>query len=327
MKRFVRFTGIFLIAAMLCGTLTGCKAFDYRKAQKLCDKGEYLEASALFSSLEDYKDSAEQANEAYRLYGVQLSENRNYEESIAVLETLADAYAPAQETLNDVRIAYGEDLAKNQNYEKATEIFKACEVNETLQSTLDEISNSLISQGDYKDAYGFLYLHDTNEEWMQDFLYQYLNWQMDNHDYADTAETFSAIQGYQDTLTNDKFAGARLMAMGFVQWDKSEVDIWSGGSVLLLSLSFTDEQQLHFSVSGGTLSFYTFNMTNQVNKSDSWDFYFDGKTIYVKDGGQFIKAGTIEAFQSADGDKAKSVTLSLDLPGMMTIKSSDFKKV
>ena len=279
MKRFVRFTGIFLIAAMLCGTLTGCKAFDYRKAQKLCDKGEYLEASALFSSLEDYKDSAEQANEAYRLYGVQLSENRNYEESIAVLETLADAYAPAQETLNDVKIAYGEDLAKNQNYEKATEIFKACEVNETLQSTLDEISNSLISQGDYKDAYGFLYLHDTNEEWMQDFLYQYLNWQMDNHDYADTAETFSAIQGYQDTLTNDKFAGARLMAMGFVQWDKSEVDIWSGGSVLLLSLSFTDEQQLHFSVSGGTLSFYTFNMTNQVNKSDSWDFYFDGKTM------------------------------------------------
>lgn len=117
------------------------------------------------------------------------------------------------------------------------------------------------------------------------------------------------------------------MAMGFVQWDKSEVDIWSGGSVLFLSLSFTDEQQLHFSVSGGTLSFYTFNMTNQVNKSDSWDFYFDGKTIYVKDGGQFIKAGTIEAFQSADGDKAKSVTLSLDLPGMMTIKSGDFKKV
>lgn len=161
---------------------------------------------------------------------------------------------------------------------------------------------------------------------MQDFLYQYLNWQMDNHNYVDTAETFSAIQGYQDTLTNDKFAGARLMAMGFVQWDKSEVDIWSGGSVLLLSLSFTDEQ-LHFSVSGGTLSFYTFNMTNQVNKSDSWDFYFDGKTIYVKDGGQFIKAGTIEAFQSADGDKAKSVTLSLDLPGMMTIKSGDFKKV
>ena len=48
---------------------------------------------------------------------------------------------PAQETLNDVRIAYGEDLAKNQNYEKATEIFKTCEVNETLQSTLDEISN------------------------------------------------------------------------------------------------------------------------------------------------------------------------------------------
>ena len=72
-------------------------------------------------------------------------------------------------------------------------------MNETLQSTLDEISKSLISQEDYKDAYGFLYLHDTNEEWMQDFLYQYLNWQMDNHNYVDTAETFSAIQGYQDT--------------------------------------------------------------------------------------------------------------------------------
>ena len=246
MKRFVRLMGIFLIAAMLCGALTGCKAFDYRNAQKLCDKGEYLEASAIFSSLEDYKDSAEQANEAYRLYGIQLSENGNYEE--------------------------------------ATEIFKVCEVNETLKSTLDEISNSLASQGDYENAYRFLYLHDTNEEWMQDFLYQYLNWQMDNHDYADTAETFSAIQGYQDTLTNDKFAGARLMAMGIVQWGEIEVDIWSGDSVLLLSLSFTDEQQLYFSVSGGTISFYTFEMTNQVNIYDSWDFYFDGKVIYVKDG-------------------------------------------
>lgn len=118
MKRFVRLTGIFLIAAMLCGTLTGCKAFDYRKAQKLCDKGEYLEASALFSSLEDYKDSAEQANEAYRLYGVQLSESGNYEASILVLETLVDTYAPAQETLNDVRIAYGEDLAKTRTTKK-----------------------------------------------------------------------------------------------------------------------------------------------------------------------------------------------------------------
>lgn len=288
MKRFVRLMGIFLIAAMLCGALTGCKAFDYRNAQKLCDKGEYLEASAIFSSLEDYKDSAEQANEAYRLYGIQLSENGNYEE--------------------------------------ATEIFKVCKVNETLKSTLDEISNSLASQGDYKNAYRFLYLHDTNEEWMQDFLYQYLNWQMDNHDYADTAETFSAIQGYQDTLTNDKFAGARLMAMGIVQWGEIEVDIWSGDSVLLLSLSFTDEQQLYFSVSGGTISFYTFEMTNQVYKYDSWDFYFDGKTIYVKDEGQFIKAGTIETFQSANGDKAESVTLSLDLPGMMTINSCDFEK-
>lgn len=61
MKRFVRLTGIFLIAAMLCGTLTGCKAFDYRKAQKLCDKGEYLEASALFSSLADLKNCKKEA--------------------------------------------------------------------------------------------------------------------------------------------------------------------------------------------------------------------------------------------------------------------------
>ena len=116
------------------------------------------------------------------------------------------------------------------------------------------------------------------------------------------------------------------MAMGFVQWDKSEVDIWSGGSVLLLSLSFTDEQQLHFSVSGGTVNFYTFDMTNEVSISDSWDFYFDGKSIYVKDEGKFIKAGTIEAFKSESDGTAKSVTLSLDLPGMMTIKSSVFDR-
>lgn len=326
MKRYIQVTGVLLTFVVLCAVLSGCESSDYRKAKKLCDKGEYLEASAIFSSLEDYKDSAELAKEAYRLYGVQLMENGDYEESILVLEELVEDYAPAQETLGEIKLSYGEDLSEKGDYEKAAEIFRDCEESEALKSTLDELANTLISQGDYKDAYRFLYLHDANEKWMQDFLYEYLNWQMDNRDYVDTAETFSAIQGYQDTLTNDKFAGARLMAMGFVQWDKSEVDIWSGGSVLLLSLSFTDEQQLHFSVSGGTVNFYTFDMTNEVSISDSWDFYFDGKSIYVKDEGKFIKAGTIEAFKSESDGTAKSVTLSLDLPGMMTIKSSAFDR-
>ena len=326
MKRSLqKWIGCILAVLLICGTLTGCKSFDYKKAQKLCENGKYLEASKIFASLEDYEDSTEQAKEAYRLYGVQLSEEGNFTESISVLEELSD-YVPAEETLSEVKISYGKDLFEKQDYEKAVEVFQSCEENDMLKSTLDVVANGLIAQGDYKDAGKFLYLHDTSEEWMQDFLYKYLNWQMDNQDYADTAETFSAVQGYQDTLTNDKFAGAHLMSMGTIQWDDTEIDIWSGGSVLMLTLSFTEEQQLHFSVSGGTVSFYTFQMTNEVNLSDSWDFYFEGRDIYVNDDGQFIKAGTIGSFHPASGDEKETVSLSLDLPGMMNIKSCDFGK-
>ena len=361
-KRIVKTVTLTIMLALICSILSGCKSSDYKAANQLLDSGNYIEAKEEFIALGDYKDSAEKAkeaqllyarelcdsgkyleaseafmvlgdygnaiegaNEAQRLYAIELCDSGKYSDSIAILVEIED-YAPAKETLNDVRIAYGQDLLQEKEYKRALQVFKCCEENEILKTILDDVAQELISAGDYKSAHGFLYLHNTSEDWMRDFLYQYLTWQMDNHDYTDTVTTFKEIQGYKDTMTSDKFAGARLMSMNKVEWDKSEANIWSGGSVLTLSLSF-DSRRLNFRVYGGTISFITYQMTNNVDVSDSWEFYFEGKNIFVKDGENYIKGGTIGSFKPASGGTKDSVTLSLNLPGMMTVKNSVFEKV
>ena len=47
----------------------------------------------------------------------------------------------------------------------------------------------------------------------------------------------------------------------------------------------------------------------------------------TQDGENYIKGGTIGSFKPASGGTKDSVTLSLNLPGMMTVKNSVFEKV
>ena len=54
---------ICMLVLALALALTGCRSGDYRKAQKLFEAEEYDEASRLYASLSDYKDSAEKLKE------------------------------------------------------------------------------------------------------------------------------------------------------------------------------------------------------------------------------------------------------------------------
>ncbi len=103
---------------------------------------------------------------------------------------------PLRNPLRD-KALYGEDLSEKGDYEKAAEIFFGI-VRESEGAKIHfgrTCKSLLISQGVIKMPTGFfITAWPGNEKWMQDFSLWYLNWQMDNHDYVDTAETFSAIQ-------------------------------------------------------------------------------------------------------------------------------------
>lgn len=278
---------VLMLLTLVC-YLTGCKSLDYKEAQELFNSGEYLEAAAIYGALKDYKDSAVKLNES--------------------------------------RLLYAEELYDAGEYKEASEFFKMCQVDGDLAAALDRMAEELVAEEDYKNAKEFLFLHDMDEEQMKEFHYQYLLWQMANREYDDTADTFAAIRGYKDTLTNNIFAGAQLLSMKQVKRDDTEIDYraWRGDTVIQ-TLSFPSNT-LHFKIYGSTVNLISTAITNNVDIEDSWEFYFEGRTIYIKDGEKFVKGGSIGKFNPASEETNESVTLSLNLPGMWKITNTVFEQ-
>jgi len=325
MKRLLqKYIAALMLLTLVC-CLTGCKSLDYKDAQKFFDSGEYLEAAAMFEALQGYKDSAERANESRLLYAERLFENGEYLEAAAIFEALED-YKHSAMKLNESRLLYAEGLCGTGEYEEALEFFQMCQEDDALAAALDRVAEGLVNKEDYKNAKNFLYLHDMDEGQMKEFHYQYLVWQMANREYDDTADTFTAIRGYKDTLTNDTFAGARLLSMKTVDWSDTEINFrtWRGDTVIQ-TLSFPNNT-LHFQIYGTTVNLISTAITNNVDIEDSWEFYFEGRTIYIKDGEKFVKGGSIGKFNPASEETNESVTLSLDLPGMWKITNTVFEK-
>lgn len=276
---------IFMLVAAVM--LTGCDSSDYKKATALYESENYKDAYAAFTELGDYEDSANMAKVSLLAYAQNLTAQSKYAEAVGAFQELGDM--------------------------------------DGIDEILDDIAASLVSQNDYENAKLFLYRHSTDEEMMKEFYYQFLSWQMENCNYSQTATTFDEIKGYKDTLTNEKFFGARLMAMEEVTHNISEISFRRMvGSALTFKLSFSQEQ-LMFNIYGGNISLYSGAFSDEVDISDEWPYKFDGKEIYVKEDDEYIKCGTIIKFNEGNGEEKESVTLSLDLPGMMTITECDFE--
>jgi len=276
---------LMIVTLVFC--LAGCQSSNYEKAQELFENGEYLEAAAIFEELEDYEDSAEKLNKSYFLYA--------------------------------------EELCNMGDYERALLFFQMCQEDDALKAALDRAAEELIDKEDYKNAKGFLYLHDINEEQMKEFHYQYLVWQMKNREYEDTAETFTAIRGYKDTLTNDIFAGARLLSMKMVRRSDIEIDISTMQSYSIFQTLSFPNNTLEFGIKYDITDLNTTECTTVADIEDSWEFYFEKRNIYIKVEEEFIKGGTIGKFKPASEENKESVTLSLDLPGMWKITNTEFE--
>lgn len=320
MKNLGIVTLIFAITVML----TGCNSSDYKKATDLYESGDYEEAYEVFTELGDYRDSADMAKASLYKKASALYENGSYKDACDVFAGLGD-YEDSANMADASRLAYAQELVAQDKYNEAVKVFQALGDMAGIDDILDNIATSLMSENDYKSAKLFLYRHSEDEEMMKEFLYKFLSWQMENYDYTQTATTFNAIKGYKDTLTNEKFFGAHLMALKKLTYHISDISFRRmSGSVLTFYLSFS-QGRLVFDIYGGNMSLYSGAFSDEVDISDNWSYKFEGKEIYVKENDEYIKCGTIIKFNSKDNDKKETVTLSLDLPRMMSITACDFE--
>jgi len=133
-------TGIIIVAAVLVlalaiggtfGVLALLRSRKYDNAVADMNNGNYAEAYTAFVELEDYKDSAINANicDLYIRYGsgLDLMESGQYEEAKAVFQDLGEDFEDCEELIKncDLFIAYGkaEDLYNSEEYFKAYNAF------------------------------------------------------------------------------------------------------------------------------------------------------------------------------------------------------------
>lgn len=108
-----------LVAIML----SGCKNWDYSKAQRLVKEGKYDEAIATFQLLEDYKDSKQQALLATYEKGKYLFETQNYEEAGEVFLSLGE-YEDSQDWVTSCTYEQAKVCMTNGQYTNALSLFK-----------------------------------------------------------------------------------------------------------------------------------------------------------------------------------------------------------
>lgn len=361
-KRIIIITVIsclIIIGVILVSTQIIIPNYQYSRAISLYQSGEYEEAENTFLQLGDFKDSSDMVSEVQYAHAMDLYENENYERAAEMFEALGD-YKNAVEMRNEskynqalinfnnkdyeaaiadlnvltndekaasllqqVQYEYAKVLLEEQNYKAALSHFKACKGYQDTASILDSTATILISQENWDLGFSYLYLHNDNDDIMKQAYYDYLIWQMRNYEYENTAETFEKIRGYRDTLTNDMFAGAQLLAAGEVEWFDSQFNGFSVSGVRL-GIEFTPNE-LEMTLTG--LSVSTYSTEDPVNVSDSWKYRFDGRNIYyLSDSGEYLSGGTIGRFStSSEDENIGTVVLTLDLPGMMSVTDVTFE--
>lgn len=102
-------------------SLSGCRAADYKRGQKLAEEGKYKEAAVEFTALGNYKDSQEraivlqlkqlildfgQAGEELELLTV-----TNYDADVQQLETVAEKMEEFTERFSDSDFSQDDDIA------------------------------------------------------------------------------------------------------------------------------------------------------------------------------------------------------------------------
>lgn len=174
MKKFLCMC--FMLALCLC--LCSCKFSDYEEAMSLFEAGEYEQASAVFETLRDYKDSIMMINKCNYETAISLMESGRYQEAITVFEALGDFEDSVQKIAEcKLAIQYSDAVALMDagSYGEAIAVFETLDGYKD-SANLIEICNTAILDGKYDDAVALM-----------------------DHDSVQAFEALIALDGYKDS--------------------------------------------------------------------------------------------------------------------------------
>ncbi|MBO5891449.1 MAG: TIR domain-containing protein [Oscillospiraceae bacterium] len=112
------------IALVILWTTVLSPMIQYNKAQTLLDGGSYDEAIAIFTELENYKDSPDKVLETKYAKAENLFASKDYDASMAIFTELAD-YNDSAERVKEVNYAKAGALVESGDYANAADIYKA----------------------------------------------------------------------------------------------------------------------------------------------------------------------------------------------------------
>ena len=118
----------------------------YQEAKALLASGEYAQAVSAFEALGNYRDSAEQANQARYSQAMALGQAGHYDDAIAILSELGD-YQDSAEQLNQFTL--------EEKYTRALSLINDSD-SAAGNERYEEARALLTELGDYKDAKAYL---------------------------------------------------------------------------------------------------------------------------------------------------------------------------
>lgn len=134
---------LILVAALMLAMLAGCDSADYKEAMALYEGGNYLEAAAMFESLGNYEDSAEQARNSKYQYAQMLFADARYEEAIAAYEVLED-YKDCKDCISECKYLIAEALFQEGNYTDAIAAYEEVSGYKDANAKIEEAEQQMM---------------------------------------------------------------------------------------------------------------------------------------------------------------------------------------
>lgn len=120
----------------------------YNEAVSLSEKGQYDDAIALFTELNDYEDSKDQLIETYYKKACYLLSKNKYSESIAIFETLGD-YKESVNNTKEAMYKSAIDAYNKESIEEAIKGFNYIQDYKNSKAYLEEINNEYVFLDDF----------------------------------------------------------------------------------------------------------------------------------------------------------------------------------
>lgn len=131
-----------VLVLALALSLAGCASGDYKKAQELFDQGDYEAASRIYSSLEDYQDSAEKLKECRYQQACAALEQGQYERAVLLFQQLGE-YQDSQDKILESQYREAVSLFEEGDYEVAQWRFEALGDYEDSADRLEQCRSEL----------------------------------------------------------------------------------------------------------------------------------------------------------------------------------------